>query len=112
MSAESTDKTEYADWDDLRAEITEGVGADRVEAARQDLHAWLRAYNLAEARRRRHLTQAEVAKAMGLTQGRVSQIEHGSLGDAEVETLVRYAAALGGRLRLLVDFGDELIQIA
>ncbi len=48
---------------------------------------------------------------MGLTQGRVSQIEHGHLGDAEVETLARYAAALGGRLRLLVDFGDELIQI-
>jgi hypothetical protein len=52
MSAEPTDKAEYADWDDLRAEITERVGIDRVEAARQDLHAWLRAYNLAEAGRR------------------------------------------------------------
>jgi DNA-binding XRE family transcriptional regulator len=102
---------EYIDWDDLRAEIAEQVGPERLKAARQELHAWERAYHLAEARRRRHLTQSQVAKAMGLTQGRVSQIEHGQLGDSEVETLARYAAALGGKLRLFVDFGDDLIQI-
>lgn len=105
-------EVEYTDWSDLREEIADQVGADRVEAARQDLRSWLRAYNLAETRKRRHLTQAQVAEAMGLTQGRVSQIEHGELGDAEVETLARYAAALGGKLRLLVDFGDEMVQIA
>lgn len=99
---------EYSDWDDLRKEIAEEVGAERIDAAKAEL----RAYNLAEARRRRHLTQAQVAEAMGLTQGRVSQIERGNIGESEVETLARYAKALGGRLRLVVDFGDDLIQIA
>lgn len=114
MTVDSTpaDEEEYSDWDDLRAEIVEQVGSECIEAARRDLDAWIRAYNLAEARRHRNMTQAQVAQAMGLTQGRISQIEHGQMGDSEVETLVRYAEALGGKLRLVVDFGDDLIQIA
>jgi hypothetical protein len=49
---------------------------------------------------------------MGVTQGRVSQIEHGDVGVAEVDTLARYIEALGGRMRIVADFGDDLVQIA
>jgi hypothetical protein len=73
MTEDTKGKAEYTDWEDLRAEIIDEVGPERVEAARRELHAWERAYHLAEARRRRHLTQSQVAKAMGLTQGRVGR---------------------------------------
>jgi hypothetical protein len=57
----------------------------------------------------RGLTQRDVAAAMGLTAGRVSQIERGEV--TSVEVLGRYAGALGGRLRVVIEFGDELIAV-
>jgi predicted XRE-type DNA-binding protein len=103
---------EFASWDEVRAELATLGPAEQLERAKRELRAYLHAYRLAEARKRRRLSQAQVAEAMGVTQGRVSQIEHGELGDAEVDTLKRYAAAIGGQLRLVVDFGDDLVQIA
>jgi len=41
--------------------------------------------------------------------GRVSQIERGEV--TSVGVLVRYADAVGGRLRVIIDFGDELIAV-
>jgi len=41
--------------------------------------------------------------------GRVSQIEGGDVAAREV--LDRYVAALGGQLKLIVDFGDEQLKV-
>jgi transcriptional regulator with XRE-family HTH domain len=49
---------------------------------------------------------------MGVTPGRVSQIENGDLDVNEVATLSRYAHALGARLRIIFDYGNDLRQIA
>jgi predicted XRE-type DNA-binding protein len=106
------DDAEFATWEQVRAELAQFGTEEQLDRAKRELQAYLQAYRLAEARKRRRLSQAQVAAAMGVTQGRVSQIEHGELGDAEVDTLKRYAAALGGQLRLLVDFGDHIVQIA
>jgi transcriptional regulator with XRE-family HTH domain len=62
-----------------------------------------------QARKSRGLTQRDVAAAMGVSVGRVSQIEGGEV--ASVEVLGRYADAVGGRLRVVIDFGDELIAV-
>jgi transcriptional regulator with XRE-family HTH domain len=70
------------------------------------------AYHLAEERKRLGLTQREVADLMGVTPGRVSQIENGDLEANEVATLGRYARALGARMRIIFDYGDDLRQIA
>ena len=39
--------------------------------------ARVRAHSLAEVRRRKGLTQRQVAEAMGVSTGRISQFEHG-----------------------------------
>ena len=44
---------------------------------------------------------------MGVTQARVSRIEKGELTRSEVDTLAAYVRALGGRLKIVADFGDE-----
>lgn len=49
---------------------------------------------------------------MGASPGRVSQIENGDLDANEVATPSRYARALGARLRIIFDYGNELHQIA
>ena len=62
---------------------------------------------LAEMRRRLGITQAQVAERMGITQGRVSAIEHAKPGTTELRTLAAYVEALGGRLEIIADFGDQ-----
>ncbi len=57
----------------------------------------------------RRLTQAKLAEAMGVTPGRVSQIERGEV--ATVEALARYISALGGRLDLVANFDDHTLTM-
>ena len=61
-------------------------------------------HRLAEVRRARGLTQQQVAERMGVTKGRVSQIEQGKISGQDV--LARFAEALGGRLHQAIYFGD------
>ena len=87
----------------LFSRMTAGVikqGAERMIAAS-------RAHRLAEIRRRQHVTQVDIAKTMGITQARVSRIERGELQRSEVETLAAYVRALGGKLKIVADFGDD-----
>ena len=103
--------TDFHDWDDVRAELDDGDhGA--IEAERARTEAWISAFHLAEERQRLGLTQREIAERMGVTPGRVSQIENGDLDINEVATLSRYAAALGARLRIIFDYGTDMRQIA
>jgi DNA-binding XRE family transcriptional regulator len=83
--------------------------ADKAEiaAGMEQLRAEQRAWRLADMRRRLGVTQAEVAERMGVTQGRVSAIEHAKPGATELRTLAAYVEALGGRLEIIADFGDQ-----
>lgn len=103
--------TEYHDWDDIRAELHDGDD-EALAAERARTTAWISAYHLAEERKRLGLTQREVADLMGVTPGRISQIENGDLDVNEVATLSRYAQALGARLRIIFDYGNDIRQIA
>ncbi|MFF4230761.1 XRE family transcriptional regulator [Streptomyces sp. NPDC001820] len=86
--------------------------ADEKQAAMDRLAAEIRAYRLAEIRREQSLTQKDVAKTMGVSSPRVSAIEHGDADRTEVATLRSYVEALGGRLRVVADFGDTEYTVA
>lgn len=95
----------YVRWSEIRdSEIQRAGGEEAVEAGKQELIAVVGGHRLAEIRRSRGLTQQEIADRMGVTKGRVSQIEQGKLSGQEV--LARYAAALGGRLHQAIYFDD------
>jgi DNA-binding XRE family transcriptional regulator len=94
-------------WEDLKQELFTGAERDEIDEGAQRLIAEARAFRLAEVRRRQRTTQVEVAKTMGVTQARVSRIEKGHLSRSEVETLAAYVQALGGRLKIVAEFGDE-----
>jgi hypothetical protein len=53
-----------------------------------------------------------VVRHQAASEPRVSQVEHAEVDRATVATVRAYVEALGGRLRLVADFGDDLIQIA
>jgi len=46
-----------------------------------------------------------------VTQARVSAIEGNSLDATKVATLQKYVAALGGKLRIVVEFGGREVTI-
>jgi len=96
-------------WSQIRDEQIERIGREEFEAGKEQMLAEARGWRLAEIRRRRGLTQAQVAERMGVGKSRVSQIERGRVSTREV--LDRYVEALGGRLSLMADFGDELLRV-
>ena len=65
---------------------------------------------LAELRKRRGMTQEQVATRTGVSVARVSQIEGSDVSTQDVPS--RFITALGGNLRLIADFGDEQLKIA
>src|ERR1700678_1206242 len=77
-----------------------------VSAMLDDARGW----RLAELRRRRGLTQEQVAVRMGVSVSRVSQIGSGDVSTQDV--LARFVTALGGTLKLIADFGGEQPKIA
>jgi transcriptional regulator with XRE-family HTH domain len=58
---------------------------------------------LRRERKRRGLSQETVARRMGVSQARVSEIETGDVEKMAVGTLVPYFNALGVRVQLTVD---------
>ena len=87
-----------SDWIANQPKAVQAAGETRA----QDLIGEVTLREVREAVKR---TQVEVAAAMGTSQDRVSKLEHGD--DALVSTLRRHIRALGGELRLMVEFPDR-----
>jgi predicted XRE-type DNA-binding protein len=102
------DDPQAASWEGMKQELdfTKAELAE-IDTGARELISQARAFRLAEVRRRQHATQLQIAKAMGVTQARVSRIEKGELSRSEVDTLAAYVQALGGKLKIIADFGDE-----
>jgi DNA-binding XRE family transcriptional regulator len=97
--------TSHVPWDQIRAEhVARAGGEAAVEHGKHKMLAEVIGHRLAEVRRARGLTQQQVADHMAVSKGRVSQIERGKISGQDV--LVRYAAALGGRLHQAIYFDD------
>ena len=89
-----------------------GITEEQMEVARRQTHEYVDAYNLREARKAQNLTQVQVARAIGVSQNRVSRIENGDMGAMSVESLRRYIAALGGSLTLVADLPSGKVRLA
>ena len=64
---------------------------------------------LRELRQSRGITQVALARRLGVTQATLSQLEN--QGDARVSTIRAWAEALGGKLRLVIDFDGEPVDV-
>jgi DNA-binding XRE family transcriptional regulator len=97
-------------WSDLRER--RATTPERRTAARESLENEIAAYRLVELRKARGLTQKQVADAMGVSQRRVSAIEHGDVDRSELTTLRNYIQALGGQIHVVAQFDEITTQIA
>lgn len=97
----------FSKWD--RDAYHNRVGAAEAARRRGAIMAEQWGYQLAAERARLGMTQTGLAEIMGVSSGRVSQIERGDV--ATVDVIAAYVAALGGKLELLADFGGHLLRM-
>jgi DNA-binding XRE family transcriptional regulator len=99
----------WRDTDHLEGAVETAGGPEIFDEEVHRLRDQARGWRLAELRKRRGLTQSQVATRMGISVSRVSQIEKGDVSTRDV--MDRYVAALGGTLNLVADFGDEQLRV-
>lgn len=100
----------YQSAADLVAELE--LTSEELERAQDLTGAFIRAWHLTQVRKIQDRTQADLARAMGVSQPRVSEIENGDLDRVTVSTLRAYVRALGGDVRIVADFGDREYRLA
>ncbi len=81
----------------------------RIDALKEEARAEIVAYNLAELRRSRQVTQTALAESLGRAQATISGME--SAGDHKVSTVRKVIEGMGGRLELVAVFDDERIAL-
>lgn len=89
-----------------------GITEEQMEEARRATQAYIDAYNLREARKASHMTQVELAKAMGVSQNRISRMENGDIGTMSFDTIRRYIEAVGGKVSLIADLPTGQVSLA
>lgn len=104
-------------WKDVKAEamrrqpwLASAEAEEQRTQIRQENTAKIRGHELAELRKAAGLTQADVARALHLSQARVSQIEHGQLDSLEL--LRAYAQILGGEVSVVIQRGPITVKVA
>jgi hypothetical protein len=94
----------YKSWDEIRGELAltddDVAGYARLDEAERRLY---------EARRRRGITDAEMAEALGIDEHRTWSVDHDD--DLYLFALARYVAAAGGRLEVRAVFDDEEVVL-
>ena len=100
-------------WKDVRKDVADRGLLDerRVRVATKDLVDQVQAHRLADVRKKQAVRQVDMAERMHVSQARVSKIERGDLTHTELGTLAAYVEALGGKLRVVADFGTEIIPV-
>lgn len=85
------------------------LGPRRVAKAEAAARRKMKAMLLGQVRKQLGLTQVKVARAMGVSQSALSQLE--SQDDLQLSTLRRLVNALGGELDVRARFGDRSIVL-
>ena len=98
---------------DLKAYLDKrGITDEQMNKARLATRASIDSYNLREARKASHMTQVELAQAMGVSQNRISRMENGDIGTMSFDTICRYIEALGGKVTIIADLPTGQVCLA
>lgn len=97
------------DMADLTADITPEQRV-RIESIKTQLIDAERGHELAALRKAQGMTQVQVAAAMGVTQGRISQIERGAQ-QLDTTTMAAYLKAIGGELTITATVGNISVRL-
>ena len=106
----------FSTWDQVKAKaaaVDPRTPAEREAgraAAAERREAYVRGHQLAEMRKAAGQTQGQLAQVLGVTQARISKIEHGEISGIDV--IRAYVSALGGTLDIVATLGDRSWKVA
>jgi DNA-binding XRE family transcriptional regulator len=90
-------------WDDHLDKKYGEIGTPSREKYEEEFEAFKIGVLIQEARKKQHLTQAQLAEKVGTTKNYISRIENNA-SDIRLSTLMRIIReGLGGQLKLTVD---------
>jgi DNA-binding transcriptional regulator YiaG len=97
----------HTKWSEIRRQRPRT--SEQEAAIAEDVRATLRENALSQLRRRREITQQELAAALGASPLTVSRIE--DEGESQLSEMRRFVEALGGELIVQVRIGDETFDL-
>lgn len=103
------------EFTDITGEVDDLLGQPDIAAAvaryREEREQADRSYamGLAAVRKAFNLTQVELARRLGVSQAAVTKLEHQD--DMLLSTLRSYMGTLHGKVRLVIDFDGEEIEL-
>ena len=98
--------TTYKRWRDIR---DKGKSPERLARIAREVEQDLLEMDLRAMRELLGKSQAELAKAVEMSQSEVSRLERRE--DYRVSTLRRVVEALGGELEIIANFGDKRVRL-
>jgi DNA-binding transcriptional regulator YiaG len=114
-SSEIRMSTEYTSWAEVKnkaRQVDPRSVAERVigQVAAERRETFVRGHQLAEIRKAAGITQTDLAKVLGVSQARISKIEHGDISGVDV--IRAYVQGLGGTLELVASLGERSWKVA
>ncbi len=88
-------------WKEVR---DERLSSDQKQRVDERVREELVSMSLQQLRKARHLTQTELASHLDISQPELSRLENSH--NPLLSTIRRYASALGGKLKVIVEFDD------
>jgi hypothetical protein len=95
-------------WSAIRDKHVEAIGREDVERGTSRLISQVRAHRLADMRKRRGVTQREVAQAMGVTVGRAARSR---TANSPASTSLTATSPPSDASRSRRHFGDEQFKV-
>ncbi len=97
----------HTPWAEIRSQRPRTL--EQEAAIAEEVRAILRENALMQLRRRREISQQELAAALGVSQVNVSRIEHED--DLQLSTMRRFIEALGGELIVQARIDGETFDL-
>ncbi len=87
------------------------VGTPNRDAFENELRIDLLGKAIKQARKERHLTQAELGQLVGVKKAQISKLEN-SLTDARFETIIKVFKALNAKVNFNVELLNQTVKLA
>jgi HTH-type transcriptional regulator / antitoxin HipB len=87
------------------------LGTPKREAFEYELRLDLLGEAIKQARKERHLTQAELGELVGVKKAQISKLEN-SLTDARFETILKVFKALNAKINFNIELLDQSVKLA
>ena len=87
------------------------IGTPKHDAFENELRLELIGAAIKQARKERHLTQAELGKLVGVQKAQISKIEN-SLTDARFDTIIKVFKALNAKINFNVELLNQTVNLA